>query len=53
MTKHHTSALKENMTHEQRSKLGMLPTYHVNCIEHCGVARPGKTRRDKRKRGEL
>jgi hypothetical protein len=28
-------------------KLGDLPTTHANCIEHTGVARPGKTARDK------
>lgn len=46
------SALKEYMSSSQRSALGNLPTTHENCMKHCKVARPGKTARDKAKRGE-
>ena len=45
------SVLKEYMTADQRRKLGNLPTTHSNCLKYCGVARPGKTARDKAKRG--
>jgi hypothetical protein len=38
------------MTEDQRKKLGKLPTLHTNCIKWCGVARPGKTLRDRLKR---
>ena len=43
------STLKEYMTPKQREALGKLPTTHQNCIEKCGVARPGKTARDRAK----
>lgn len=46
------SVLKQYMTGDQLSKLGNLPTTHQNCIDKCGVARAGKTARDKAKRGE-
>lgn len=43
--------LKDCMSSSQRNSLGNLPTTHQNCIEKCGVARPGKTRRDRIKKG--
>lgn len=45
MSKAH-SVLKTFMSAGQRAKLGELPTTHQNCIDKCGVARPGKTARD-------
>jgi len=42
--------LRDCMTEKQKRQLGKLPTSHRNCIERCGVARPGKTKRDKMKR---
>ena len=47
------STLKQYMTAQQREKLGKQPTWHRNCIDLFGVARPGKTARDKAKRGEV
>lgn len=41
--------LKDFMSPTQRKSLGNLPTTHRNCIEKCGVARPGKTARDRAK----
>jgi hypothetical protein len=41
------STLKKFMSDHQRAKLGDLPTIHDFCIEETGVARPGKTARDK------
>jgi len=46
------SQLKKFMTSQQFVQLGDLPTAHQNCIDKCGVARPGKTARDRAKRGE-
>ena len=43
------SSLKQFMTEKQRKALGKLPTYHSNCIELCGVARPGKTAKERAK----
>lgn len=43
------SELKVNMTKKQRDQLGSLPTTHRNCLEKCGVSRPGKTKRDRAK----
>lgn len=45
------NSLKNYMSESQRKALGDLPTTHRNCIEKCGVARPGKTARDRAKRG--
>ena len=45
------SSLKENMTFEQRKKLGDKPTYHSNMIEIFGVGRLGKTKRDRQNNG--
>jgi len=41
--------LKDYMTPKQKAALGGLPTTHQNCLERCGVARPGKTARDRAK----
>ena len=41
--------LKDYMTEKQRKQLGKQPTWHMNCIAACGVARPGKTARDRAK----
>lgn len=41
--------LKDYMTKQQRDSLGNRPTTHRNCIDATGVARPGKTRRDRAK----
>lgn len=43
--------LKDFMTPKQRESLGSLPTYHMNCLAKCGVARPGKTARDRARKG--
>lgn len=43
--------LKDTMTKTQRDALGDRPTSHANCLEYCGVARPGKTVRDRLKKG--
>lgn len=43
------NSLKNFMSDAQRKALGDLPTSHRNCIEKCGVARPGKTARDRSK----
>ena len=43
--------LKDYMRKDQRDALGDLPTTHANCIEKTKVARPGKTARDRAKRG--
>lgn len=44
-----TSTLKKYMSASQARALGNLPTTHSNCIDKCGVARPGKTARDRAK----
>jgi hypothetical protein len=43
------SILKEYMSTADRRKLGIHPTTHQNCIDATGVARPGKTARDRAK----
>lgn len=45
------STLKQYMSKQQRDSLGNLPTTHQNCLDKTGVARPGKTARDKAKKG--
>lgn len=40
-------SLKDYMKPKHREALGDLPTYHCHCIDKCGVARPGKTARDR------
>jgi|TARA_Y100000310_G_C20070657_1_gene529219 hypothetical protein len=47
----HESRLKKFMTLDQRAKIGNLPTYHLHCFDKTGVSRPGKTARDKAKKG--
>jgi len=42
--------LKDYMTPYQRNKLKDLPTWHSNCVKKTGVARPGKTARDRAKK---
>ncbi len=42
--------LKDYMTQAQKDKLKNLPTWHSICTEKTGVARPGKTARDRVKR---
>lgn len=39
--------LKEFMSQDQRTRLGKKPTWHSICLEMFGVARPGKTARDR------
>ena len=41
------STLKQYMTPAQRAKLGDHPTWHRNMIDLFGVARAGKTARDR------
>ena len=48
MTKKTT--LKDYMTDIQRKELGRSPTWHSICLKRFGVARPGKTARDRAKR---
>ena len=43
-------SLKDFMTPKQREAMKGLPTYHSNCLEKTGVARPGKTARDQAKK---
>lgn len=42
------NSLKNFMSEAHRQALGNLPTTHQNCLEKCGVARPGKTARDRK-----
>ena len=42
--------LKDYMTKAQKQSLGERPTWHKHCVEHTGVARPGKTARERAKR---
>jgi len=41
------NSLKNFMSAQQKASLGNLPTFHTNCIEKTGVARPGKTNKDR------
>lgn len=50
MSKMAVSELKNFMSASQRSALGNLPTTHRNCIEKTGVARPGKTAKDRHRK---
>jgi hypothetical protein len=43
------SSLKMFMTAKDREALGVRPTWHSTCIELCGVARPGKTAKERAK----
>lgn len=38
---------KDYMTAAQKQAMGKLPRTHKNCVERTGVARPGKTAKDK------
>ena len=40
---------KDYMTETQKTAMGSLPRTHQNCIEKTGVARPGKTAKDRAK----
>ncbi len=42
--------LKDYMTPTQKAKLGNRATLHKHCMEHTGVARPGKTAKERAKR---
>ena len=42
---------QDYMSHEQRQKMGIMPRTHQNCIRLVGVARPGKTAKDKARKG--
>ena len=42
---------KEYMTETQKTAMGNLPRTHQNCIAKTGVARPGKTAKDRAARG--
>ena len=44
--------LKDYMSPAQRASLGSQPTWHTTCMDLFKVARPGKTARDKAKRGD-
>jgi len=39
------------MSSLHKDLMGKLPRTHQNCIEHTGVARPGKTRQDHARQG--
>ncbi len=41
----------EYMTHAQREKMGIQPRTHQTCLRLVGVARPGKTAKDKARKG--
>lgn len=43
-----STTLKHFMSTEQRDKLKSAPTWHRNCIDLFGVARPGKTNKDRK-----
>ncbi len=43
----HNSKLKDYMTASQREKLGKAATLHSTCLDKLGVARAGKTAKDK------
>jgi hypothetical protein len=46
-------SLKDFMTEKHRKAMKGLPTYHCICLEKTGVARPGKTARDRANRGPV
>jgi hypothetical protein len=41
----------EFMTASQTKAMGKLPRTHQNCLEKTGVARPGKTAKERARRG--
>lgn len=42
---------QEYMSITQKQKMGIMPRTHQNCIRLVGVARPGKTAKDKARKG--
>ncbi len=50
MSNKNRSSLRDFMSDKQRKKMLGLPTYHTICLRQTGVARPGKTARDKKKK---
>jgi len=44
-----SKTLKDFMSKKQLEAMKGLPTYHSNCLQKTGVARPGKTARDRAK----
>jgi hypothetical protein len=42
---------KDFMTQVHKEKMGNFPRTHQNCIKLTGVARPGKTAKDKANKG--
>jgi len=52
MAKQKTPPRHDCMTQAHKIAMGNLPRTHANCIEKTGVARPGKTKRDRLLRGD-
>ena len=50
MSNNKQTSLRDFMSKEDREAMQGLPTYHSICIKWTGVARPGKTARDRKKR---
>lgn len=44
-------SLRDYMTKAQLKSMENLPTYHSNCLKKTGLARPGKTARDRARKG--
>jgi hypothetical protein len=42
---------KDYMTEKDKRAMGAMPRTHSNCLKMTGVMRPGKTAKDKAKRG--
>ena len=42
--------LRDFMSKKQFEAMKGLPTFHCNCVRQTGVARPGKTARDRARR---
>ncbi len=42
---------KYYMTRNDTEKMGQLPRTHANCMLKTGVARPGKTAKDRERQG--
>ncbi len=42
---------KQFMTETQKQKMGIIPRTHEACLRLVGVARPGKTAKDKARKG--
>lgn len=43
---------QEYMSIAQKQKMGIVARTHENCIRLVGVARPGKTAKDKARKGQ-